>query len=97
LQGESADVIFAWNVYDHARSQSHFIIGVDEAKRILKPGGLMFASFPMRNKPRNGHPYCIKESLVERQFHRYDILKRGRVGKPMYIDDTFFIVVHKPS
>jgi len=96
LMDNSADVVFAWNVYDYARSQSHFIIGVDEAKRILKPGGLIFASFPMRDEPRNGHPYCIKEPLVERQFHRFDILKRGRVSRPLYVDDTLFIVAHKP-
>jgi len=95
LQDSSADVIFAWNVYDHARSQAHFIIGVDEAKRILKPGGLFFGSFPMRQEPKNGHPYCVKEQLVERQFHRYDILKRCRVGKPLYNDETFFIVARK--
>ena len=97
LLDNSADVVFAWNVYDHARSQSHFIIGVDEAKRILKPGGLFFGSFPMRDKPKNGHPYRVKEPLVERQFHRYDILKRARVGKPLYNDETFFIVAHKPA
>lgn len=92
IQGKTVDVVFAWNVYDHARSKSHFIIGMMEAKRLLKPGGLFFGSFPMLSRPREGHPVCIEEYMIERQLHRHDVLKRGRVGKPLYSDDTFFIV-----
>ena len=70
LKDEIADVLFAWNVFDHAKSDIHFIIGMLEAKRLLKPGGLFFGSFPLRTKPSPGHPVTLTERLVMRQLTR---------------------------
>jgi SAM-dependent methyltransferase len=69
LKDEIADVLFAWNVFDHATSNEHFILGMLEAKRLLKPGGLFFGSFPLRTKPSNGHPVTLTEELVMRQLN----------------------------
>lgn len=70
LKDEIADVLFAWNVFDHATNNEHFILGMLEAKRLLKPGGLFFGSFPLRKQPSPGHPVTLTEELVMRQLTR---------------------------
>lgn len=70
LKDEIADIVFAWNVFDHAANSGHFIIGMLEVKRLLKPGGLFFGSFPLRTEPSNGHPVTLTEQLVMRQLTR---------------------------
>ncbi|KKN75721.1 hypothetical protein LCGC14_0378250 [marine sediment metagenome] len=103
LKDEVADLLFAWNVFDHATSNEHFILGMFEVKRLLKPGGLFFGSFPLREQPSNGHPVTLTEQLVMRQLtrrkhkqhHEFKILKTFKVHEPTYRDETLFVVAEK--
>lgn len=95
LKREIADIVFAWNVFDHATNNAHFIIGMDEVKRLLKPGGLFFGSFPLRKQPSSGHPVTLTEQLVMRQLKKFDILWTFKVHEPVYRDKTLFVVAEK--
>lgn len=92
-----ADVVFAWNVYDHADDMEHFTEGVFEAMRILKPGGLFFGAFPMRKQPNDNHPVCITPNDIYEVFSLFPttIVKEERIGKPHYNDETMFITIRK--
>ena len=50
-----ADVVFAWEVLDHALTPNHFDKGVAELCRIMKPGALLFFNHPLHDKPKPGH------------------------------------------
>lgn len=95
LEDDTADVVFAWNVYDHASNLNHFNTGVSEAIRILKDKGLFFGSFPLRKSPKPGHPLCISKESVLNQLKDIEILKSFIVNKPYYSDDILFIVARK--
>jgi SAM-dependent methyltransferase len=97
LKDKCADVVFAWNVYDHADNLNHFEKGVFEAFRILKVGGLFFGSFPLRKQSNNNHPFCLTRSMVYQQFRNWDvrILSENTIGPMYYKDDIMFIVVRK--
>ena len=97
LKDELADIVFAWNVFDHANSSAHFITGMLEVKRLLKPGGLFFGSFPLRKQSKPGHPITLTERHVMRQLQprRFDIIKTCKIHEPYYNDETLFIVAEK--
>lgn len=97
LKDSSADVVFAWNVYDHANSIEHFEDGVFEAMRILKLGGLFFGAFPLRLKANNNHPICITRNLVFKQLKLFNlaILKENIIGEMYYRDNIQFLVARK--
>lgn len=59
-----ADVVFAWEVLDHALTQRHFDKGIDEICRIMKPGGILFLNHPIREKQKNGHHILVPVELV---------------------------------
>ena len=95
LDSFCANVIFAWNVYDHANNEKHFISGMLEVKRLLKPNGLFFGSFPLRLRSRNGHPFCITEKMISQQFDVFHLIKDFVIGEPYYRDKTLFLIVKK--
>ena len=61
-----ADVVFAWEVLDHALTNNHFNAGVRELCRVLKPGGLMFFNHPLHDEPKPGHTVIkTKEDIID--------------------------------
>lgn len=90
-----ADVIFTWNVFDHANSPEHFFNGLNEANRLLKMDGLWFGSFPLRKVANENHPICIEEHWLANWFLGYKILSVKKIGKPHYRDETIFLVARK--
>lgn len=97
LKTECADIVFAWNVYDHANNNLHFEEGVFEALRILKTGGLFFGSFPLRKVPNNNHPVCLTVTMVFDAIKVFgaEILNDLTVGEPHYREETLFVVARK--
>ena len=55
LPNNYADVVFAWEVLDHALTNEHFKQGQKELIRILKPQGVLFFNQPLLNLPKPGH------------------------------------------
>lgn len=53
----SVDVLFTWEVYDHADDEDHFFAGIDEALRVLK--GVWFLYHPVRTIATPGHPTMV--------------------------------------
>lgn len=51
----TADMVFAWEVLDHAITEKHFNDGVKELCRIMKPGAMLFFNHPLFTEPRQGH------------------------------------------
>lgn len=49
------DVLFAWEVLDHALTWAHFEQGQKELVRLLAPGGLLFVHVPLRAQPDSFH------------------------------------------
>lgn len=90
-----AEVVFAWEVFDHAYNKDHFRQGFIEAVRILKLGGLLFLVLPLRYQPRDGHPVCINIGEVRKNLERFVILREMAMGLPFYKDLTLFAVAQK--
>lgn len=64
----SQDVVFSWEVLDHARDLQHFIDGQKELVRILKPDGLLFFYIPLRKMPKNAHLIVRTEEQILNEF-----------------------------
>lgn len=94
LISNTAEVVFAWNVFDRARDIGHFVAGLKESQRILAPNGLFFGSFPLRREPRNGHPICLSILNIERikQYLDLRMIRDFIVGSPLYDDEVYFYV-----
>ena len=55
INTNSTDVVFAWEVLDHALTPKHFDDGVNELCRIMKSGALLFFNHPLHDTPKPGH------------------------------------------
>jgi len=64
FNGNSFDIIFAWEVLDHALSVGHFQRGQSELTRILKPHGLLFFNHPLYARSRKGHTVILSREEV---------------------------------
>jgi len=74
LEDNSVDILFAWEVLDHALTDEHFVKGQNELVRVLKPGGLMFFFHPLRSKPKKGHTVVKGEPEIRKGFNKLKIL-----------------------
>jgi ubiquinone/menaquinone biosynthesis C-methylase UbiE len=86
----SIDIIFAWEVLDHANSKQHFKEGQHELVRVLKKDGLLFFQNPMRLKPTDNHPVTMSVSEVIDNFSELDVLSNielKRMGKYQEIEN----------
>ena len=90
-----ADVVFAWNVFDHARDINHFYQGVWEALRLLAAGGLFFGTFPLRKRPREGHPIALDVLDVEKVLCDLKLIRSFEVREPFYDDKILFVMAMK--
>ena len=68
LSDNLVDVLFAWEVLDHALTSNHFDKGVSELCRVLKPGGLLFFSHPLHNEPKLGHVVIKNSEEIIKEF-----------------------------
>lgn len=75
LADKSIDIVFAWEVLDHATSDEHFNRGQQELCRILKPGGLLFFNQPIRSKMKPGHTVIFNEQWIKEGFKDLEILE----------------------
>lgn len=90
-----ADVLFAWNVFDHANTLVDFIKGVKNCIAMLIGEGLFFGSFPMRKESCDGHPVTLSASQILHTLHLAGLKKFIRtfeVQEPHYKDNTLFII-----
>ena len=55
LSNGSVDLLFAWEVLDHAFNEVHFRQGQEEFVRVLKPGGFLFFNHLFRDKSIDFH------------------------------------------
>ncbi|KKL92516.1 hypothetical protein LCGC14_1883880, partial [marine sediment metagenome] len=68
INTNSAGVVFAWEVLDHALTNKHFNAGITELCRILKPGGLLFFNHPLNNISKLGHTVIKDEKEIIDSF-----------------------------
>jgi SAM-dependent methyltransferase len=87
----SVDVLFAWNVYDHARNMSHFWFGMREAIRVLRQGGMFLGTFPLRQQACKGHPLCLTEVAVKACLRELTIRRTFIVREPHFTDNVLFV------
>lgn len=64
LAVDVVDIIFAWEVYDHALTLKHFKKGIQELERVLKPNGLLFLQHVTRKVLRRGHTVIVKPEQI---------------------------------
>lgn len=74
LDDNTVDILFAWEVLDHAVTKKHFDKGQKELVRVLKPGGIMFFFHPLRSKPKNCHTVIKTEAEISKGFEELEIL-----------------------
>ena len=74
LPDDSVDVIFAWEVLDHAISKEHYTNGQKELTRVLKPDGILFFNHPLRKFPTLGHNVVVDEQEILHGFKELEIL-----------------------
>lgn len=91
LESGTVDVLFAWNVYDHADNDGHFQQGLCEAVRVLRDGGLFLGTFPLRVSPTRGHPICLTEARVRAGLGQLRVRRSFRVREPYYTDEVLFV------
>lgn len=75
FETNSVDIIFAWEVLDHALSLEHFEKGQEEIVRILKPNGLLFFNHPLVSKPKSGHTVIKTKEEIIKKFLSFDNMK----------------------
>lgn len=63
---KSVDVLFTWEVYDHADDEQHFWEGIDEALRVLK--GTWLFQHRLRPQPIIGHPTTISVGPIAKRI-----------------------------
>ena len=68
FKDNSFDIIFAWEVLDHALSVGHFKRGQAELVRILKPNGILFFNHPMFSEPKRGHTVVLSKDEILNGF-----------------------------
>lgn len=96
LKDAVADSVFCWNTLDHCNSISHFFAGITEVIRLLKQGGLLFLTVPLRDKPNDNHPVCIKQEYIMHPLEAYcNIVSEKIIGEPNYRDNVLFVVAKK--
>lgn len=66
LDDNSVDVLFTWEVYDHADNEEHYFAGLNEAMRVLK--GIWFFQHRLRIKPIGGHPTNISANAIRKHI-----------------------------
>lgn len=71
----SIDVIFAWEVLDHALSPEHFEQGQEEMFRILKSKGLLFFNHPLVSVPKAGHIVIKTKEEIIKKFLSFNNIK----------------------
>jgi len=59
FKDDSVDVIFIWETLDHSLTEEHFKSGLQELKRVLRKGGLLFFQHVKRQTPRAGHTIIV--------------------------------------
>jgi SAM-dependent methyltransferase len=64
----SVDVIFAWEVLDHALTKDHFIRGQKEIVRVLKNDGLLFFNHPIPQRKKKGHTIIVNPNQILNGF-----------------------------
>ena len=77
-----ADVIFAWEVLDHALSLDHFRAGQNELVRILAKDGLLFFAVPIRGK-EEPHHFNVEINEVQMGFSKLKLLRKEITTEPM--------------
>ena len=95
LSSSIADVVCAWNVFDHAQNMDHFYQGVQEAIRLLKDGGVFLGTFPLRSQPREGHPIALDVVAVEKAVCELKLIRFFEVQKPFFDDRIIFVMAMK--
>ena len=71
LPAASVDVLFTINSLDHVANLDEM---ANEILRILKPGGLFFASFNLNEPANDAEPQCLSEEILRKHlFKRIDI------------------------
>ena len=84
INSGTAEVVFAWEVLDHALTDNHFYAGIDELCRIMRPGAVLFFNQPLHSEPRNGHTVVKTKAEIIAAF-----VSRGlEVRKANVINNT---------
>jgi len=94
----SFDVVFAWEVLDHALSVGHFKRGQAELIRILKPNGLMFFNHPLFSKPKPGHTIVLTMDVIMEGFSNLKLMDIGTLKENVKADlGELCCILSKPS
>ena len=99
FEDSSVDIVFAWDVLDHAVSSDHFKAGQKELVRILAKKGILFFSVPIRKKEGDYH-FKVCTDIVLSNFGALNLLKSevlpGRSSKiKMFKHDHLFCIYTK--
>ena len=85
LADNSVDVLFAYEVLDHAHDIFHFDKGQAELCRILSPTGVMFFQHRLRHKPIIYHPVNVTEEGALKGFSSLKCISNIRIGRELYL------------
>jgi SAM-dependent methyltransferase len=94
---ESADIVFAWEVLDHALTWSHFQHGQKELARLLAPGGLLFFHVPIRVEPDSLHIATPNADEIMLGFPSLKVINdlTKRIPRISVLRDQVFTVLTK--
>lgn len=86
LPDNHVDVLFAWEVFDHANTMEQFVAGMRECQRILAPGGAFLLFHLVRPKPQTGHILALQHSdiydnVTLRKLWRKDDFNPAGIGR----------------
>lgn len=73
LEDCSVDIIFCFDTLDHCNSKDEYNQSVQEIRRILKIGGVIYFIFPLREKPTDGHPLKISIGEILKPFEGMNV------------------------